>query len=103
MTTLAHFQLLASMLFAVGLFGAVTRRNAIVVLLSIEIMFNAANLSLVAFWRYGPHPEQLSGVVFAIFGITIAAAEAAVGLALVIVIYRYYKSIEVDKMRSLKG
>ncbi|MFA6564301.1 MAG: NADH-quinone oxidoreductase subunit NuoK [Verrucomicrobiia bacterium] len=103
MTTLAHFQILASLLFAIGLFGAVTRRNAIIVLLSIEIMFNAANLSLVAFWRYSPHPEQLSGVMFAIFGIAISAAEAAVGLALVIVIYRYYKSIQVDEMRTLKG
>jgi len=100
---LAHLLVLSSVLFAIGLFGAITRRNAIVVLFSIEIMFNAANLSLVAFWRYSPHPEQLGGLMFAIFGIAIAGAEAAVGLALVIVIYRYYKSVRVDQMRSLKG
>lgn len=103
MNPLANFLMLSSLLFAIGLFGAVTRRNAIIVLLSIEIMFNAANLSLVAFWRYSAHPEQLSGLMFAIFGITIAGAEAAVGLALVIVIYRFYKSIQVDQMTALKG
>ena len=103
MNPLSNILMLAGLLFAIGLFGAVTRRNAIIVLLSIEIMFNAANLSLVAFWRYSPNPEQLSGVMFAIFGIAIAGAEAAVGLALVIVIYRYYKSIEVDRMTALKG
>jgi NADH-quinone oxidoreductase subunit K len=103
MNPLGNFLILSSLIFAIGLFGAITRRNAIIVLLSIEIMFNAANLSLVAFWRYGPNPEQLGGVMFAIFGIAIAGAEAAVGLALVIVIYRFYKSIQVDQMRALKG
>ena len=75
---------MAALLFAIGLAGALTRRNAILVLIGIELMLNAANLNLIAFWRYGPHPEALTGMMFAIFSIAVAAAEAAVGLGLVI-------------------
>ena len=91
------------MLFAVGLAGAVTRRNAILVLIGIELMLNAANLNFIAFWRFGPHPEALTGVLFVIFSIGVAAAEAAVGLALIIAIYRHYKTTDVDQIDSMKG
>ena len=87
----------------VGLAGALTRRNAILVLIGIELMLNAANLNFIAFWRYGPDPDALTGIMFVIFSIAIAAAEAAVGLAMVIAIYRHYKTVNLDKMDSLKG
>ena len=64
---------------------------------------NAANLNFLAFWRFGPHPEQLTGIIFVLFSIGIAAAEAAVGLALVISIYRHYRTADVDKAATLKG
>ena len=76
MTPLMGFLLVAALLFAIGLAGALTRRNAILVLIGIELMLNAANLNLIAFWRYGPHPEALTGMMFAIFSIAVAAAEA---------------------------
>ena len=63
----------------------------------------AANLNFIAFWRYGPHPEALTGLMFVIFSIAIAAAEAAVGLALIIAIYRHYKTANLDEVRELKG
>jgi NADH:ubiquinone oxidoreductase subunit K len=102
MIPLHYFLLLSAVLFAIGLMGALSRKNAVIVLMGIEIMMNAANLNLIAFWRY-KSPEILTGQMFTLFGITIAGAEAAVGLALVIAIFRHYKSIEVDKMESLKG
>ena len=86
------------LLFAIGLAGALTRRNAILVLIGIELMLNAANLNFIAFWRYGPHPEALTGFMFVIFSIGVAAAEAAVGLALIIAIYRHYKTTDLDQM-----
>jgi NADH:ubiquinone oxidoreductase subunit K len=73
------------------------------VLIGIELMLNAANLNFIAFWRFGPHPEELTGVVFVLFSIAVAAAEAAVGLALIISIYRHYKTSNVDQMESMKG
>ena len=103
MTPLAGFLLVAAMLFAIGLAGALTRRNAILVLIGIELMLNAANLNLIAFWRFGAHPEELTGIMFAIFSIGVAAAEAAVGLALVIAIYRHYKTANIEEIDSLKG
>lgn len=103
MNPLHGYLLLAAMLFAVGLAGALTRRNAILVLVGIELMLNAANLNFVAFWRYGPKPEALSGIMFVIFSIGVAAAEAAVGLALIISIYRHYKTANVDEVNSMKG
>ena len=100
---LIHYLLLSALLFAIGLAGVVARRSAILVLIGIELMLNAANLNFIAFWRYGPHPETLSGMMFVLFSIAIAAAEAAVGLALVIAIYRLRKTTRLDDIRSLKG
>jgi len=103
MAPLNYYLIISALLFAVGLAGALTRRNAILVLIGIELMLNAANLNFIAFWRYSAKPEMLTGVMFVIFSIGIAAAEAAVGLALIIAIYRHYKTTNLDKMDSLKG
>ena len=103
MTPLTGYLLVAALLFAIGLAGALVRRNAILVLIGIELMLNAANLNFIAFWRYGDNPQALTGVMFVLFSIAIAAAEAAVGLALVIAIYRRRKTTRLDAMDSLKG
>ena len=103
MTPLQGCLLVSALLFAIGLAGAVTRRNAILALVGIELMLNAANLNFIAFWRFGPHPEALAGLMFVLFSIAIAAAEAAVGLALVIAIYRHCKTANLDEINSLKG
>jgi len=103
MTPLQGCLLVSALLFAIGLAGAVTRRNAILALVGIELMLNAANLNFIAFWRYGPNPEALSGMMVVIFSIAIAAAESAVGLALIIAIYRHYKTANLDEMKNLKG
>ena len=85
------------------MFAALARRNAIGVLMGIELMLNAVNINLVAFWRHGPTPEQLEGQLFALFVIAIAAAEAAVGLALIISVYRSRKTINLDELNLLQG
>src|SRR3954468_11571328 len=103
MTPLQGYLIISALLFAIGLAGAVTRRNAIVVLIGIELMLNAANLNFIAFWRYGPDPEALTGLIFVMFSIAVAAAEAAVGLALIISIYRHYRTVDLGKVDSLKG
>jgi len=103
MTPLSAYLVLSGLLFSIGLGGALTRRNAIIVLIGIELMLNAANLNFVAFWRYSEHPEALTGVMFVIFSIGVAAAEAAVGLALIISIYRHYKTTNLDEVDSMKG
>jgi NADH:ubiquinone oxidoreductase subunit K len=103
MTPLHAYMLLSALLFAVGLGGALTRRNAIVILIGIELMLNAANLNFIAFWRYGPNPEALTGILLVLFSIGIAAAEAAVGLALIISIYRHYRTADIEQMNSMKG
>jgi NADH-quinone oxidoreductase subunit K len=103
MTPLPAFVLLSCLLFVIGLGAVLVRRNAIVVLIGIELMLNAANLNFIAFWRYGPDPEALRGVMFALFSIGIAAAEAAVGLAIVLAIYRHWKTAEVDQVNDLRG
>lgn len=102
-TPLAAYLMVSALLFAIGLGGALARRNAILVLIGIELMLNAANLNLVAFWRYGPHPELLTGYMFAIFSIAVAAAEAAVGLGLVIAIYRHARTADLDQINRMKG
>jgi NADH-quinone oxidoreductase subunit K len=102
-TPLACYLLFSALLFAVGLASALTRRNAIIVLIGIELMLNAANLNFIAFWRYGPNPQALAGVMFVIFSIAVAAAEAAVGLALIISIYRHCQTTNVDQVDSMKG
>ena len=103
MTPLSCYLLVAALVFAIGLAGALTRRNAILVLIGIELMLNAANLNFIAFWRYGPHPEALTGFLFAIFSIAIAAAEAAVGLGLVISVYRHLRTTDLDEINRMKG
>ena len=103
MTPLTNCLLLSAVLFSVGLAGALMRRNAILVLIGIELMLNAANLNFIAFWRYGPHPEALTGIMFVIFSIGVAAAEAAVGLALIIHLYRHVKTANIDEVHSMRG
>ena len=103
MTPLQGYLVISALLFAVGLAGALTRRNAIIVLIGIELMLNAANLNFIAFWRYSADPQALTGIMFAIFSIGVAAAEAAIGLALIIAIYRHYKTADVDRIDSMKG
>jgi len=92
---------LSAVLFCIGMFGILSRRNAISLLMGIELMLNAANINLVAFGRF-MHPEQLMGHVFAVFVITVAAAEAAVGLAIIIAAYRNIEHINVDKINVMK-
>lgn len=103
MTPLASCLLLSALLFAIGLAGALMRRNAILVLIGIELMLNAANLNFIAFWRYSPAPEALTGMMFVIFSIGVAAAEAAVGLALIISLYRHTKTTNIDEVNSMRG
>ncbi len=101
MVGLQSYLVLSSILFAIGLYGALTKRNTIVILMSIEIMLNAVNIAMVAFSRYVT-PTLLTGQVFAIFVIVVAAAEASVGLAILISVYRNRKTIESDKIDLLK-
>jgi NADH-quinone oxidoreductase subunit K len=103
MTPLTGYLLLSALLFAIGLGGALARRNAIIVLIGIELMLNAANLNFIAFWRYGPNPESHTGILFVLFSIGIAAAEAAVGLAIIIAVYRHYRTTNLDRITSMKG
>ena len=103
MASLDHYLILSALLFCIGLAGALTRRNAILVLIGVELMLNAANLNFIAFWRFGPETEALTGVMLVVFSIGVAAAEAAVGLALIIAIYRHYKTTHLDRIDSMKG
>ena len=100
---LHHYLIFSALLFAVGLAGALTRRNGILVLVGIELMLNAANLNFIAFWRFSADPQAMQGMLFVLFSIAIAAAEAAVGLALIISIYRHYKTTNLEEMNSLQG
>ncbi len=103
MSPLQGYLLVSAMLFAVGLAGALTRRNAIIVLIGLELMLNAANLNFIAFWRYGPNPQAATGILFVLFSIAVAAAEAAVGLALIILIYRHRKTTNLDQVDTMRG
>ena len=98
---LEHYLILSAILFSIGLYGALAKRNAVVILMSIEIMLNAVNIAMVAFSRYIA-PSLLTGQVFAIFIIAVAAAEAAVGLAIIIAIYRSRETIESTKIDLMK-
>ena len=100
--TLNHFLLLGALLFAVGLYGALARRNAVAILMSIELMFNGVNITLVGLAHYVASSTQLLGQIFAIFIITVAAAEAAVGLAIILALYRDRKTIEVGDIDLMK-
>jgi NADH-quinone oxidoreductase subunit K len=101
--TLTSFLIVSAALFSIGLLAALSRRHAIFILIGIELMLAAANLNFVAFWRFSSEPQQPTGVMVAIFSIAIAAAEAAVGLALVIAVYRQYQTTNVDQLDRLKG
>lgn len=97
----APYLMLAAILFCIGLYGALSKKNAVIVLLSIELMLNAVNLNLVAFSKLGVKPT-LTGQIFSLFNITIAAAEAAVGIAILISLYRNKGTVDVNEMDSMK-
>src|SRR5271168_1153321 len=103
---LSWFLYFAAASFAIGLAGVLVRRNAIAVLMAIEIMLNAANVNLVAFWRFGPQrPEAgpLPGVILAIMVLTVAASEVAVGIGLILLCYRRWHAADVDRYDSMSG
>ena len=101
--TLQIFLIVSAALFSIGLLAALGRRHAIFILIGIEMMVAAANLNFIAFWRFGQLHQPPTGVMIALFAIAIAAAEAAVGLALVIAVYRHYRTTNVDQLDQLKG
>ena len=96
-----HILLLGAVLFCLGLLAVITKRHVIVVLMGIELIFNAANLNLVAFSRFDP--DLLQGQVFAIFVMVIAAAETAIALAIILKVYQLFKTVALDELTSLKG
>jgi len=98
---LEHYLILSALLFSIGLYGALAKRNIIVILMCIELMLNAVNIAMVAFSRFVT-PALLTGQVFAIFVIVVAAAEAAVGLAIIIAVYRNRETIESSKIDLMK-
>ena len=99
---LDHVLVVGGILFAIGLYVALAKRNAVAVLMGIELMLNAVNLTLIAFARFVESPRPLDGHVFAVFVITVAAAEAAVALALVVAVYRYRDTVDVDRINLLR-
>jgi NADH-quinone oxidoreductase subunit K len=101
MIPLSWILILSAALFSIGLFGVLARRNAIAILLGVELMLNAVNINLVAFWRF-LDPVQMTGQVFAIIVFAVAAAEVAVGLALVISVYRNRKTVVADELDMMK-
>jgi NADH:ubiquinone oxidoreductase subunit K len=96
------YLLVAAALFCIGVYGVLARRNAVAILMSVELMLNAVNINLIAFWRYAA-PENIAGQVFTAFVFVIAAAEASVGLAIIISIYRNKRSVVVEDVNLLKG
>ncbi len=101
MIPLSCYLILGAVLFGIGMFGVLTRRNAIAILMAVELMLNAVNVNFLAFSRYLPN-SSLDGQVFAIFVITVAAAEAAVGLAIVLGLYRNFHTVNVDEINLMK-
>ena len=102
MIPLSWYLLLGAALFSIGIYGVFARRNAVAILMSVELMLNAVNINLVAFWRYLT-PEKSTGMAWAVFVLTVAAAEAAVGLALIISIYRSRDSVIAEDMDLMKN
>ncbi len=98
---ISAYLVLALILFCIGLYGALTKKNTVIVLLSIELMLNAANINLVAFSKFGVMPS-ITGQVFALFSMSVAAAEAAVGLAILIALYRNRSTVKIDEINLLK-
>lgn len=101
MIPLSWFLILSAALFSIGLFGVMARKNAVAILLSVELMLNAVNINLVAFWRYG-NIVNMAGQVFAIIVFAVAASEVAVGLALVISVYRRFNTVVADEIDLMK-
>jgi NADH-quinone oxidoreductase subunit K len=101
MIPLSWYLVVAALLFCIGLYGVMARRNAVAILMAVELMLNAVNINLVAFWRY-LQPEKQVGVAWAVFVIAVAAAEAAVGLALIITVYRSRDSVVAEELDTLK-
>jgi NADH-quinone oxidoreductase subunit K len=102
MIPLSWYLILAAILFCIGLYGVFARRNAVAILMAVELILNAVNINLVAFWRYTT-PQGTSGLVWAVFVLTVAAAEAAVGLALIISVYRSRDSVVAEELDLLKN
>ena len=101
MIGLEHYLVLAAVLFCIGLYGALTKRNAVIILMCVEIMLNAVNITMVAFSGYVV-PEALTGQVFAIFVMVVAAAEVAVGLAIILAIFRGLADIDTNNINLMK-
>ncbi len=99
MITLTHYLVLASIVFLIGVMGVLLRRNVIIILLSIELMLNGVNINLVAFSHY---LQNMTGQVFVFFVMTVAAAEAAIGLAIVVVLFRNRETVDVDEISLMK-
>jgi len=102
MVPLWMYLLVAAAMFSIGVYGVLSRRNAVAILMSVELMLSAVNINLIAFWRYMA-PENMAGQAFAAFVFVVAAAEAAVGLAIIISIYRSRRSVVVEDVNLLKG
>lgn len=100
MVPISYYVTLSAILFTIGIMGVLTRRNAIIIFMSIELMFNSANLLFVAFARSF---SELDGQIFVFFVIAVAAAEVAIGLALIVAVFRSKKSINIDEINQLKG
>ena len=100
--SLEQYLILSAALFATGVFGVLARRNAVGVLIGVELILNSANINFMAFWRF-ISPHTMEGKAFIVIIITAAAAEAAVGLALIMAIYRQFGTVDVDEIHTLKG
>jgi len=98
---LNQFLLLSAILFSIGVYGVIVRKNGVLVLMSIELILNAVNINLIAFWRY-IRPDSPAALAFVSFVFVVAAAEAAVGLALIISVYRNTKSVDPEKLDQMK-
>lgn len=103
MVPLSGYLIVGAMLFCLGLYGSLARKNAVAILMGIELMLNASVINFIAFWRYINPNAALTGQAFAVFVITLAAAEVSVGLALIIAIYRNRDTITVDDVDMMKG
>lgn len=102
MIPLSWYLIVSALLFAIGMFGLMARRNSVAMLMAVELMLNAVNINLVAFWRFR-FVDNADGLVWAVFVLTVAAAEAAVGLALIISVYRSRDSVVAEELDSLRN
>lgn len=102
MIPLSWYLIVAAALFCIGLYGVFARRNAVAILMSVELLLNAVNINLIAFWRYMT-PDRAVGMAWAVFVLTVAAAEAAIGLALIISVYRNRDSVIAEELDTLKN